>query len=363
MLMQHLCNWLGLLENLNTALRLMLFGQMILFMIVLTVRGPARLSIPINLLIISAIAFLIKTSPQLIEVMNFAYWPIWFLTTTAAYFVWMCADSLFDLERPPRWAMILFPVLTTNCMLFPLITGAVNPFMHGLALAASVIVVLHALYSVYKGSLDDLFQPRRRFRLCFISCIALSAAYIMIMELVFIGRAEPGWVSLSNTLLIAAVLLAISVPILTQPADLLPEPEQPRPPAPDKPESSIVKQQIESALAAAMKDRAYARTGLTIRQLAEEIKTPEHQLRAVINQRLGYKNFSTYLNGFRIEEACKRLEDPEQARIQVLTIALDTGFASLAPFNRAFKSHQGMTPTEYRKEKLSLKSNVTALHR
>ena len=339
----------------------MLVGQMILFMLVVSVRGPARLSIPINLLIISTLAFLIKTSPKLLEVMSFAYWPLWFLTTTAAYFVWLCADSLFDLERPPRWAMILFPLLTTNCMLFPLITGSNNSFMHGLAIAASVIVVLHALYSVYKGSLDDLFQPRRRFRLCFISCIALTATYIMIMELVFLGRPEPGWVSLSNTLLIAGTLLAISVPMLTQPSDLLPEPELAHVPNPDKSESSLIEQQIETALATAMKDRAYARTGLTIRQLAEEIKTPEHQLRAVINQRLGYKNFSTYLNGFRIEEACKRLTDPEQVRTQVLTIALDTGFASLAPFNRAFRAHKGMTPTEYRKAKLSPVPNVTAL--
>ncbi len=351
------------MENLDTALRLMLIGQMILFIIVLAVRGPVRLSLPLNLLIISVVAFLIKTSPELLEVMSFAYWPIWFLTTTAAYFVWLCADSLFDLERPPKWAMIVFPLLTTNCMLFPLITGSVYPLIHGVALTASVVVILHALYSVYKGSLDDLFQPRRRYRLCFISCISLAATYIMIMELIFLGRPEPGWVSLSNTFLIAAVLLAISVPLLTQPTDLLPDLTQPQLSATDNPESSIVDQQIETALVSAMNDRAYARTGLTIRQLAEEIKTPEHQLRSVINQRLGYKNFSTYLNGFRIEEACKRLEDPEQVRTQVLTIALDTGFASLAPFNRAFRAHKGMTPTEYRKEKLSIVPNVTALRR
>ena len=35
--------------------------------------------------------------------------------------------------------------------------------------------------------------------------------------------------------------------------------------------------------------------------------------------------------------------------IPVLTIALDSGFQSLGPFNRAFKADTGMTPTEYRK--------------
>ncbi|MGP8122947.1 MAG: helix-turn-helix domain-containing protein, partial [Xanthobacteraceae bacterium] len=31
------------------------------------------------------------------------------------------------------------------------------------------------------------------------------------------------------------------------------------------------------------------------------------------------------------------------------TIALDAGFQSLGPFNRAFKSETGVTPTEYRR--------------
>ena len=33
----------------------------------------------------------------------------------------------------------------------------------------------------------------------------------------------------------------------------------------------------------------------------------------------------------------------------VLTIALDAGFSSLGPFNRAFKAETGATPSEYRR--------------
>jgi len=35
--------------------------------------------------------------------------------------------------------------------------------------------------------------------------------------------------------------------------------------------------------------------------------------------------------------------------VPVLTIALDAGFQSLAPFNRAFKADTGLTPTEFRR--------------
>ena len=40
-----------------------------------------------------------------------------------------------------------------------------------------------------------------------------------------------------------------------------------------------------------------------------------------------------------------------QAEVPVLTIALDAGFQSLAPFNRAFKATTGVTPTEYRRRR------------
>ena len=42
------------------------------------------------------------------------------------------------------------------------------------------------------------------------------------------------------------------------------------------------------------------------------------------------------------------LADPGQNEVPILTIALDTGFQSIGPFNRAFKAETGMTPSEFR---------------
>jgi AraC-like DNA-binding protein len=72
-------------------------------------------------------------------------------------------------------------------------------------------------------------------------------------------------------------------------------------------------------------------------------------LRRLINQRLGYRNFNAFLNNHRIEEAKAALADPAQAAVPVITIAMDAGFQSLGPFNRAFKAMTGVTPSEYRK--------------
>ena len=71
-----------------------------------------------------------------------------------------------------------------------------------------------------------------------------------------------------------------------------------------------------------------------------------------INGALGQRNFNSYLNQFRIQAACEQLADPARRRLPVLSIALDVGFASIGPFNRAFKVQLGMTPSEYRRQKL-----------
>jgi AraC-like DNA-binding protein len=76
----------------------------------------------------------------------------------------------------------------------------------------------------------------------------------------------------------------------------------------------------------------------------------------LVNRHLGYRNFSAFLNGYRIGEAKNRLADPELARTPVLTIALDLGYGSLGPFNRAFKATTEMTPTEYRDRAIPARS-------
>jgi AraC-like DNA-binding protein len=96
-------------------------------------------------------------------------------------------------------------------------------------------------------------------------------------------------------------------------------------------------------------ERIYRHDNITIGTLATKLGIPEYRLRRLINQRLGYRNFNVFLNNHRIEEAKAALADPSQAEVPVITIAMDAGFQSLGPFNRAFKATTGVTPTEYRR--------------
>ncbi|GKQ54827.1 AraC family transcriptional regulator [Bradyrhizobium sp. Ce-3] len=100
-------------------------------------------------------------------------------------------------------------------------------------------------------------------------------------------------------------------------------------------------------------ERTYRQEGLTIGVLAVRLGLPEYRLRTLINDGLGHRNFNAFVNRYRLDEAKAALGDPDQAEVPVLTIALDAGFQSLAPFNRAFKADTGVTPTEYRRRAMT----------
>ena len=100
-------------------------------------------------------------------------------------------------------------------------------------------------------------------------------------------------------------------------------------------------------------ERIYRQEGLTIATLATRLDLPEHRLRQVINEGLGHRNFNAFLNRYRIDEAKASLSDTGQRDVPVLTIAMDAGFQSIGPFNRAFKADTGLTPTEFRRDAIA----------
>ncbi len=93
---------------------------------------------------------------------------------------------------------------------------------------------------------------------------------------------------------------------------------------------------------------------LTVSDLAVKLDLPEQQLRKLINQNLGFRNFNDFVNHYRIEYVIEALKNPEHQDITIMSLALDAGFNSIAPFNRAFKEKTGLAPNEYR-SRLSFK--------
>jgi AraC-like DNA-binding protein len=107
-------------------------------------------------------------------------------------------------------------------------------------------------------------------------------------------------------------------------------------------------------------ERVYRQEGLTIGGLAAKLDLPEYRLRQAINEGLGYRNFNAFLNRYRINEAKTALSDPSQRDVAVLTIAMDAGFQSIGPFNRAFKAETSLTPTEFRRDALTRSAAIAS---
>lgn len=95
----------------------------------------------------------------------------------------------------------------------------------------------------------------------------------------------------------------------------------------------------------------YKNTELTLSSMADRLSTSEHHLSQVLNERFN-KNFYDLVNYYRVEEVKKMLLDPSYSHLNLLGVALDSGFNTKASFNTAFKKFTGMTPSEYQRKNI-----------
>lgn len=96
-----------------------------------------------------------------------------------------------------------------------------------------------------------------------------------------------------------------------------------------------------------IKNKPYLNEDLTIRDLSLEINIPIHHISLAINNLLN-KNFYTFINEYRVQEAINILSNPANNDANILSIAFRSGFNSKTTFNTAFRKIMGMTPTTYR---------------
>lgn len=92
-------------------------------------------------------------------------------------------------------------------------------------------------------------------------------------------------------------------------------------------------------------EKIYHESGYSRSDLARELGVSEYQASNVINAHFG-KSLPQLLNEYRVEDA-KRLLVETKAGVKV--IAGETGFNSIATFNRVFREITGHTPSAYRK--------------
>lgn len=265
---------------------------------------------------------------------------------------WGFAIALFDDHAKIAWRMTAGIILLEATYIGYLLTGpAFADMFTYLRSGLAIILVAHPIYVAFKGRGDDLIEARRTFRVLFVGLAGVYALVQNVTETFFMDDES----AVLGVLNIATIWL-LTLFLLTKIVHLRPEQffvaagDMDRPVAPE-PSRKVApaNQALYDALIAHLDEGdGYREPGLTITSLADQLGTQEHRLRRLINQELAYRNFRDFLNGYRLREVRARLSDPGEAHIPVLTIAMDAGFQSLGPFNRAFKEAEGQTPTEFR---------------
>lgn len=89
--------------------------------------------------------------------------------------------------------------------------------------------------------------------------------------------------------------------------------------------------------------------GFTLDQLASLVGSNPNYVSQVINEKKCC-NFNTFVNEYRIKEACRRLTDTEQyGGLTIEAIGQSLGFKSRTNFTAIFKRFTGMTPAAYQR--------------
>lgn len=308
---------------------------------------PARLRLSGLLFCLSTAGHVLSQSPTSRLATGAALPLVWIFSITGAGFFWAFATDLFSDDARPVWRRFAPAVVTLLVALAGLVVGprlapAVWLLYSGLAFA----LIGHALYVIGRGWRDDLVESRRKLRGPLLVSAAGYGLVVVVLEAAqMLWRPMPQLAPLGAMALLVLSLAGMAV-FLSTDSDLLRAAA--RPPAPPR---SAADRALLSRLTRAMDEEEVWRTeGLTMFDLASKIGAPEHRLRRLINAELGYRNFSAYLNERRIKAAKSSLADAARAHTPISSIAYEVGFASLGPFNRAFKATTGLTPSTWREQ-------------
>ena len=95
--------------------------------------------------------------------------------------------------------------------------------------------------------------------------------------------------------------------------------------------------------------KPYLDSDLTLTTLAEALDLNPYYLSQVLNE--GFKeNFYKFINRYRIEESKRLLLDPAFSHYSILAIANQAGFSAKSTFNKIFKEHTSLSPSEFAKQ-------------
>jgi AraC-like DNA-binding protein len=284
--------------------------------------------------------------------------PVALLSIGVPFFFWGWTTSIMedDFALSPIGIAGGLLLLTIGIVGVSTTSPALNTATITLHSIIGIGFVAAALVNVVRGWRQDLVEARRRLRAAILIVTGVYSIVIMTVELFLSGRPPSSELLFLNAFLLAALLFTLAWLVLdVGPAVRAAFGWTPPPPAAQVEPAQVVARSREQELIDRLQqlmtdDGAYRDPTVAIAPLAKRMGVTEKKLRELINGRLGFRNFASYVNAFRVEEVRRRLLDPRQDEVPILTMALEAGFGSVVAFNRAFKDRYGSTPSAYRAE-------------
>lgn len=114
----------------------------------------------------------------------------------------------------------------------------------------------------------------------------------------------------------------------------------------DETEIEQLKQKLHQVM---IEQKLYKEETLSLASVAQKMNTTERKLSELFNKELT-TNFYEYINTCKIEAFKQQVENGDAQHLTLLAIAYESGFHSKATFNRIFKKHTGLTPSEFKKQ-------------
>jgi AraC-like DNA-binding protein len=295
----------------------------------------------------------------------------------AAFLWWFCLALFDDRFRLDAWgwfvgaAWIVLATADRGASMFAAVPDlGLSPAL--VAMAAGMAA--HLAWRLLRDREGDLVEQRRRARWWLVAILAALLLVDVGVD-VFMGFAwKPAWFALLQNAAILAFaalmahwLLRVDVDALqfrapcphagaaattlpTPAAMPVPASVEAHPPSGDDavPAAGTEDPLLRRLHALVELERVHRDPDLTFAGFARRMGAPEPAVRRLVNQTLGYRHFRTFLNTLRVADARAALADPARSRQKLAAIAFDSGFSSLASFNRAFRDIEGRAPSEFR---------------
>jgi AraC-like DNA-binding protein len=281
---------------------------------------------------------------------------------SACFFIGPCLFYFLksDIEQikkmPKKWAFMLAFLMGSIVLV-----GFIYPYQQFPQIWNGYLVsIIYAQWGIFivlsgillKNSFKKLGSPQEKFKpseiwllTVFIGNLLVFLAYLW----AFLGKSSGVYISGAVSFSFILYLVIFVLLYRKKTDDLF---STPSPKYADKKWDDADAQMMLNRLEKLMVEKeVFKNPNLKLNDLAKEINISGHQLSQLLNDNLD-KNFTLFINEYRINEACKILSTDSPLTVEA--ISYEVGFNSKSTFFSTFKKLKGMTPAMYQQNTMKV---------